>query len=537
MPTTWVEGGSGDFASWLGAREPTLHRLATLLTGDPYAGRDLLRPVLARLCHDWVRVGSADAEPHALEVLLVEHRRTWDRRASETAQIRLHEKYDEPDAAAWALVGSLPARERAIVVLRHHEQLDHPETGRLLRLPAGLVEAEDREVLTALRLQLDRQRVRYPERTVPADPAEVLATTLRAHAEDTTYLPSDPIEVHAEAATIRTRGRRNVVFGLVVAVAVVAVVVALMDPLPATPDSPRPRPEASVPTGVLDGPERGAPPGVPYLVGNLLVAGDGSRRALPVTHPRSATPFGEDVWVTELYFDVTDTLRRYDADGTQVGRWPTSGDPVVSDDGNVLAWVEVSGTRSLIHAGRDRQAVGEPIWLVGLLGDRVVYNGTRAGGAWVTDLAARSRRIPGLALARGVDPVSGDVSGTADNGDGVVVDPDTGKHRWRSSVWRPEAFTPNGRHVVAFSGTRDEVQHAILDARTGRVVAVVHDQGVGPGSVLDVRWEDDQRLLMLVTGQGQSAVLRVDLTGAVTTAARALPADEVGGSAYQFAVR
>lgn len=549
MQSTGVEGESGDFASWLAAREPALHRLATLLTGDPYAGHALLRPALARLLLDWQRIGAADAEHRGRELLLAQHRTTWDRRASEAARIRLAEEYDGADAAAWALVGSLPARERAIVVVRHYEGLDDAETGRLLRLTRGLVQAEDREVLTALRLQLDRQRVRHPDRALLlGDPAEVLAETLRAHAEEATYVPSDPDQVAADAATTRGRRRWTTVAAVVAAAVVVTVLVALVDPPPATRAGPATSPPAAVaPPGALDRPGADGPPGVPYLVGDVLFAADGSRVSLPVAHPRSATPFQGDVWVTELYYDVNDTLRRIDADGTQVGKWATSGDPVVRSDGQRLAWVELNDAGSRIHVeprsdlvklgDPSTQDVGEPIWLVGALGDRVVFNGTHAGGAWVTDLRSRPHRIPGLALARGVDPDTGAVSGTSDHGDGVVLDPDTGDVRWRSATWRPEAFSPDGRHLVAFTGTRDAVQHAILDARTGRAVAVINDSGGGPGSVLDLRWEDDEHVLLLVTAQGRSALLRADLSGKVTTAAPTLPSDEVGGSAYQFAVR
>ena len=52
-----------------------------------------------------------------------------------------------------------------------------------------------------------------------------------------------------------------------------------------------------------------------------------------------------------------------------------------------------------------------------------------------------------------------------------------------------------------------------------------------------MRWEDAGHVLLLATAQGQSSILRVDLDGRLTEATPPLPADEVGRSAYQFAVR
>ena len=422
-----------------------------------------------------------------------------------------------------------------MVVLRLHQDLDERETADLVRLSSQGVRVDEASVVAALRVHLDKERSRHPERPWPGDPAALLTRTLRDRGEAASYLGCDPEEIDAIADALRRRRRRGTVVALGAALAVVVGVgVAVTGPTPAAPTRPPLREAPVAAVGPLGSYVPDSPPAVPYLVRNVFVA-PGTQRELDVTHPRSATPYRGDLWVTELYFDVYDTLRRVDEDGRQTGKWATSGDPVLSDDGGTFAWIEVLGTRSVIHRGADRQRVGEPIWLVGLLGDQVVFNGTRAGGAWITDLVSPPRPIPGLALARGVDPASGSVAGTATNGVGVVVDAQTGLARWRSDVWRPEAFSPDGRHVVAFSTTRDEVvQHAILDAERGRPVALIPSSGAG---ILDLRWEGAGHVLLLATAQGQSSILRVDLDGRLTEAAPPLPADEVGGSAYQFAVR
>ena len=55
--------------------------------------------------------------------------------------------------------------------------------------------------------------------------------------------------------------------------------------------------------------------------------------------------------------------------------------------------------------------------------------------------------------------------------------------------------------------------------------------------ILDLRWEDHAHVLLVATDQGQSSILRVDLSGRLTEATPPLPPDVVGGPAYQFAVR
>ena len=524
-----------DFGSWLAAREPALHRLATLLTGDEVAGRDLALPALARLRLAWRGLDPLDADDRARALLLEEHRRAWGRHGADPEPAVPPGEYADGDAAAWALVRSLPGRTRAVVVLRLHQDLDERETADLVRLSPQGVRLDETAVATALRVHLDKERSRHPERPWPGDPATLLARTLRDHGEATSYLGCDPDEIDAAAEALRSRRRTRLTVGLVAAVAVaVGVAVAVTDPAPQDPPRPPAREAPVAEVGPLASFVPDSPPAIPYLLRNVFVA-PGTQRELAVTHPRSATPYRGDLWVTELYFDVYDTLRRIDENGRQTGKWATSGDPVLSDDGRTLAWVELLGTRSVIHRGADRQRVGEPIWLVGLLGDQVVFNGTRAGGAWITDLVSQPRPIPGLALARGVDPATGVVSGTATNGAGVVVEAQTGRSRLALGRVAAGGLQP-GREA------RRRVQHHPWRGRpardprrgTGRPVTLIPSPFAG---ILDLRWEDPAHVLLVATDQGQSSILRVDLSGRLTQATPPLPPDVVGGPAYQFAVR
>jgi len=524
------------FESWLAAREPALHRIATLLAIDPYAGHELLGRALTRVHGVWSRIDTDHAEDRVLRLLVEEHRATWDGTRAGARPFLTGAPHDDPGEIAWELFTVLAPRARAVLVLRLHLGLSPTEAGDLLRTSVTGVRDDEAAALARLRNHLVELRSRRSDTSPVADPERLLTEVLLERADATAYIASDPTDLRAAAARLRARRRRRTGLGAAAMVAFVAVTIRALGPGDPAPARQEP---ARTLTGPLESFEPGGQPQVPYLIGDTFVGIDGGQRELPVPHPRSATPFRDHLWVTDLYFTDTDTLRRIDATGRQVEEWPTSGDPVLGDDGRSFAWVEVRGSdddSNLIHRGRATQRVSGPVWLVGIIGRQVIFNGTQSGGVWITDLQTPPRAIPGLAIARDVDPRTGAVAGTAGNGDGVVVDAGTGVARWRSPAWRPEAFSPDGRHVVAFSTSGDRVEHAILGARRGRWDAFINRYGPGPG-VLDLRWEDDAHVLMLVTAQGESSILRADLSGSITSATPSLPGDVVGGSTYQFAVR
>lgn len=540
MPSTRGDPQGTDFESWLAAREPALQRLATLLTGDAYAGRDLLRPVLARLCLDWHRIGSDDAEDRGRELLLEEHRRTWDPGGSGapgSTRIRLTGEYDGVAEAASALVESLPARARAIVVVRHHQQLTDGESARLLRLPVSIVHAEDQEVLTVLRDHLERQRVEHPGATGPGDPAQLLVDALHARAEEATYLPSDPAEILGSTQARKRRRRRATALGVAAVLALALAVPGLgsEETGPTTEATPPPR----GPTPYLSTLPQGGPPGIPYLVDSTYVAPDGGRTDLRVAFPMSAAPDGTGFLVTDSRsFDGVLGMHRVDSRGRVVDRWSTTSELLAGDDERPAVWVRVTDPgddprRSVIRRGADREVTGAGVSLVASLGDRVVYRQRGSRGAWSTDLRGPPERIRGL---RRVEDVHGDlVAGRRASGDGVVVEAGSGTVRWTTSRWRPVSFSPDGRHLVALP--RRSRSHVAILAADGSLRGTIRRFGSEADElrVLDLTWEDDSHVLLLVAQYGRSAIVRADLDGTLNRATSPLVADLAGGSRYRFA--
>jgi RNA polymerase sigma-70 factor (sigma-E family) len=149
-----------DFESWLVAREPALHRLAHLLTGDVHSAQDLVQTTLAKLYLAWDRLDDREhIDAYARRILVNEHRsawrRPWRRRELVTDAlpegVEAVEQYDGTREAVWRFVSTLPPRQRAVIVLRYYEQLTEVETADVLGVSVGTVKSQASRAIAALR--------------------------------------------------------------------------------------------------------------------------------------------------------------------------------------------------------------------------------------------------------------------------------------------------------------------------------------------------------------------------------------------------
>ncbi|WP_229889369.1 SigE family RNA polymerase sigma factor [Streptomyces mirabilis] len=137
-------------------------RTAHLLTGDLHEAEDLVRTTLARVRARWRRIPRDDVDFYVRRSLVRTHLgRTRRRRAARLLTPLLPERarraLPDPapavgrrDALGRALA-ALPARRRAVVVLRHWEGLGEAEIAQLLGCSAGTVKTHARRGLAALR--------------------------------------------------------------------------------------------------------------------------------------------------------------------------------------------------------------------------------------------------------------------------------------------------------------------------------------------------------------------------------------------------
>jgi RNA polymerase sigma-70 factor (sigma-E family) len=154
-----------DFTAYVVAREQALARLAYLLTGDQPAAEDLLQNTLAKVYRHWDRVRAVELpDAYVRRIMVNENNSRWRRvlRHRETPGSHVLEVIAPaatlPDRAAsidlWRQVQTLPARQRAAVVLRYYEDLSEAQTAEILGCSVGTVKSHTSRALSALRIKM-----------------------------------------------------------------------------------------------------------------------------------------------------------------------------------------------------------------------------------------------------------------------------------------------------------------------------------------------------------------------------------------------
>lgn len=156
-----------EFSAWMTARQPALLRTAYLLTGDHHGAEDLVQTTLAKVYLTWERVQRREAvDGYARRILVNEHnslwRRPWKRRELSSDEIPerrgREDEYDEGRRGdLWALVQTLPRKQRAVVVLRYYEELSEAETAEVLGVSTGTVKSQASRALATLRKDAHRR--------------------------------------------------------------------------------------------------------------------------------------------------------------------------------------------------------------------------------------------------------------------------------------------------------------------------------------------------------------------------------------------
>jgi len=155
-----AERSAAELEGFLAERADHLLRTAVLLTGSREAGEDLLQTAVERLLRRWRRF---DGDPEAYlrrtlcNLAIDGYRRAGRWRQREgllRAGVRLTQdaigEVDLRDALV-RLMLQLPARQRAVLVLRYWEQLTDAETAAVLGCPEGTVKSAGSRGLTRLR--------------------------------------------------------------------------------------------------------------------------------------------------------------------------------------------------------------------------------------------------------------------------------------------------------------------------------------------------------------------------------------------------
>jgi RNA polymerase sigma-70 factor (sigma-E family) len=150
------------FEAFVAARSGDLLRTAVLLTRDRGHAEDLLQTALVKAYRRWGRIERDDPYPYVRRIL-VTTASSW-RRLRSTQEIVSLPAYDpsgpdptddvaERERMAAALAG-LPARMRAVLVLRYTEDLSEVATAELMGCSVNTVKSQTVRGLARLRTVL-----------------------------------------------------------------------------------------------------------------------------------------------------------------------------------------------------------------------------------------------------------------------------------------------------------------------------------------------------------------------------------------------
>nr|WP_033343775.1 SigE family RNA polymerase sigma factor [Catenuloplanes japonicus] len=192
-----------EFRDFVSARSSALLRTAYLLAGDWATAEDLLQTALTKTYLAWRRLGQIEAvEPYARRVLVNTATSWWRRRWHGERPTEVLPERAAPDEieaqlerdALWRHVRELPARQRAVLVLRFYEDMSEAQTAAMLNISPGTVKSQTFRALNALRQRLAAEGI-DPDSGVPV-PAATPEPALRPEPViPTRPLPARPVPV------------------------------------------------------------------------------------------------------------------------------------------------------------------------------------------------------------------------------------------------------------------------------------------------------------------------------------------------------
>ena len=155
--TEWSEL---DFDSYAGARWSRLVRTAYLLTGDHHEAEDLVQATLAKVFRNWSAIRRLDDPDAYVHRAMINNNRSRYRRQRVLHLLtpfppdRVEEGGDggpEERSLLMQALAELPARQRAVVVLRFWEDMSERQVAEVLGCSPGTVKSQASRGLQKLR--------------------------------------------------------------------------------------------------------------------------------------------------------------------------------------------------------------------------------------------------------------------------------------------------------------------------------------------------------------------------------------------------
>ncbi|MEU4579281.1 SigE family RNA polymerase sigma factor [Nonomuraea sp. ATR24] len=150
-----------EYDAFVAAAWHRLLRTAYLLTRDWAVAEDLVQTALMKVWVVWPRVRE-EHEAYVRKIIVNEHVSWWRRRWRQAEittgappdRAQDSDRMDQADERrlVWELLGRLPARQRAVVVLRFFEDMTEVQTARTLGCSVGTVKSQTSRALAKLRV-------------------------------------------------------------------------------------------------------------------------------------------------------------------------------------------------------------------------------------------------------------------------------------------------------------------------------------------------------------------------------------------------
>lgn len=148
------------FRDFVESRYPSLVRFGTLLAADQGRGEDLVQDALVKTLKAWSRL-HPDGSPEAYTRTVMTHaswragKRLWrgEQPTAELPELAGPDAYGEVDTAdaVRRALGSLPAQQRTVLVMRYWDHLSEAEIADRLGVSAGTVKSRASRAIAALR--------------------------------------------------------------------------------------------------------------------------------------------------------------------------------------------------------------------------------------------------------------------------------------------------------------------------------------------------------------------------------------------------
>ncbi|MDX6373382.1 MAG: hypothetical protein QOD98_2370 [Nocardioidaceae bacterium] len=143
------------FTEWAAGAQRRLLRSAYLLTGDLHAAEDLVQEALVKVALRWERLHDGNPTAYARTVVVRDHISRWRRRRDvpRDGSTDLAQVSSDPDTAMVVrrALARLTPKQRAVVVLRHFDDLGVDEVAAVLGVSAGTVKSQNAVALARLR--------------------------------------------------------------------------------------------------------------------------------------------------------------------------------------------------------------------------------------------------------------------------------------------------------------------------------------------------------------------------------------------------